>query len=139
MNDVLVDERKDELPANAHELLDLPIETRLQQPIETLSIWLRNTIPTVQVCSNAFQEWLRQSNRSMTEYFQSTRRNIEQRQQQQHRENHNIRETNELTTDQLDNLETLDNNLENIDPQRNQNNQSIRPFLARRRSLGLKT
>jgi Reverse transcriptase (RNA-dependent DNA polymerase) len=130
----LLYERKDELPANAHALLDLPIETRLQQPIETLTIWVRNTIPTVHACSNAFQAWLRQSNRSMTEYFQLSRRNIEQQQQQQqqHRESPNLRGTNASTTDQPDNLETLDNNSENIDPQTSQNNQSIRPFLARR-------
>jgi hypothetical protein len=111
-------ERKEELPANAHALLDLPIETRLQQPIETLTIWLRNTIPTVQACITEFQEWLRQSNRSITEYFQSPRRKIEQQQQQQHRETSNgrpnPRDENISMTDHFDNLETIDNNWENI-------------------------
>jgi hypothetical protein len=112
-------ERKEDLPANARILLDLPIEMRIQQPVEILHTWLQNTEPMVTACINYAQEILIRTNRSILDFVITGRQDSNQNQNQA--TNTRLNTTHKDTTETIEfeqDSNRTDNtqNSENVDP-----------------------
>jgi hypothetical protein len=59
----------DSLPSIDKEILDLPLDERIKQPIPTLKRWLDITAPTVALCTTHFQQVLQRNNQLITSFF----------------------------------------------------------------------
>jgi hypothetical protein len=59
----------DLLPAADREILDMPLEARLQQPVQTLQHWINITTPTVHQCIQTFTSQLTQAHNQITTFF----------------------------------------------------------------------
>ena len=62
-------DQAEDLPALDREILDMPIQQRLQQPVRSLKRWLDITKPTVQRCIDAYSAVLLHQNRNMSEFY----------------------------------------------------------------------
>jgi hypothetical protein len=62
-------DQQDLLPAADREMLDMSLEQRLQQPIQSLRRWLEITSPTVHRCILLFREVLQAQHQTITSFF----------------------------------------------------------------------